>query len=230
VKEAEWLAATDPWLMLEFLQGKTSDRKLRLFSVSCCRQVWHLMTDERSRRAIELSELFADEGVEEESLRASLDSAMDASMEVDAGRTPNTSLFAYHAANYACFAAGSIAMNPLSLESIRSILINLAWAADEASPVVNADPFLHLKYHVILLREIIGNPFRPITPHSSWRTSTVVALASGIYADRAFDRMPILADALQDAGCVNADILNHCRCEGVHIRGCWVVDLILGKD
>ncbi|HVL15106.1 MAG TPA: hypothetical protein VM529_21220, partial [Gemmata sp.] len=64
----------------------------------------------------------------------------------------------------------------------------------------------------------------------AWRTSTVVALAEGIYDDRAFDRLPILADALQDAGCDSADILNHCRDAGPHARGCWVVDLVLGKQ
>jgi hypothetical protein len=78
--------------------------------------------------------------------------------------------------------------------------------------------------------DIFGNPFRPISIAPSWLTSTVVALAKGIYNDRAYDRMPILADALQDAGCENADILNHCRGEGVHVRGCWVVDLLLGKE
>jgi hypothetical protein len=62
-----------------------------------------------------------------------------------------------------------------------------------------------------------------------WRTATVVQLAQGIYDDRAFDRLPILADALQDAGCDHADVLNHCRDTGPHARGCWVVDLILGK-
>ena len=62
------------------------------------------------------------------------------------------------------------------------------------------------------------------------RTETVFALATGIYTERAFDRMPILADALEDAGCDNADILEHCRGDGPHVRGCWVVDLILEKE
>jgi hypothetical protein len=81
-----------------------------------------------------------------------------------------------------------------------------------------------------MIREIFGNPFRPATLDPAWRTDTVVALARGIYDDRAFDRLPILADALQDAGCDNDDILNHCRDAGPHARGCWVVDLILGKS
>ena len=80
------------------------------------------------------------------------------------------------------------------------------------------------------LRDIFGNPFRPIVADANWLTSTVVSLARGIYEDRAFDRMPILADALQDAGCDSEDVLNHCRdANQVHVRGCWVVDLVLGK-
>jgi len=71
----------------------------------------------------------------------------------------------------------------------------------------------------------------PCIIDTSWLTSTVVQLAEGIYADRTFDRLPILADALQDAGCDNDAILNRCRdANGVHVRGCWVVDLVLGKE
>jgi hypothetical protein len=76
---------------------------------------------------------------------------------------------------------------------------------------------------------ICGNPFRPVTADPSWLTSTVVLLAQGIYDDRAFDRLPILTDALQDAGCDDVDVLNHCRDAGPHARGCWVVDMLLGK-
>jgi hypothetical protein len=82
----------------------------------------------------------------------------------------------------------------------------------------------------LVVRELGGNPFRPVTLNPSWLTSTVLSLANSIYAERAFERMPILADALQDAGCDNEDILNHCRQSGVHIRGCFVVDLLLGKS
>ena len=79
-------------------------------------------------------------------------------------------------------------------------------------------------------RDVFGNPFRPVTLDPAWQTTNVLALAQAIYDDRAFDRMPILADALEDAGCDNADILNHCRQPGEHVRGCWVVDLVLGKE
>jgi hypothetical protein len=80
-----------------------------------------------------------------------------------------------------------------------------------------------------LLRDIFGNPFR--RPHfdPTWQTSSVVRLAKAIYEERAFDQLPPLADALEEAGCTNADILAHCRQPGLHFRGCWVMDLILGK-
>ncbi|VTR92077.1 Uncharacterized protein OS=uncultured bacterium PE=4 SV=1 [Gemmata massiliana] len=80
-----------------------------------------------------------------------------------------------------------------------------------------------------LVREVFSNPFRPVAFDPSWLTSTVTQLAERIYQERSFDRMPILADALQDAGCNNEDVLNHCRRPGEHVRGCWVVDTILGK-
>lgn len=80
-----------------------------------------------------------------------------------------------------------------------------------------------------LLRCVFGNPFRkPVFP-KKWRTETVTSLAAGIYEERAFDRLPILADALEEAGCDRAEVLNHCRGEGMHFRGCWVVDVVLGK-
>jgi hypothetical protein len=82
----------------------------------------------------------------------------------------------------------------------------------------------------ILIRCIFGNPFRPVAFDSRWRTEDVLGLARGIYEDRAFDRLPLLADALMDAGCDDQQVLGHCRSEGPHARGCWVVDLALGKE
>jgi hypothetical protein len=85
--------------------------------------------------------------------------------------------------------------------------------------------------HAATVRELFGNPFRPATFDPAWRTSTAVALARGMYESRDFGAMPILADALQDAGCDDEDILDHCRdATQVHVRGCWVVDLVLSKS
>ncbi|WP_246173648.1 hypothetical protein [Limnoglobus roseus] len=85
------------------------------------------------------------------------------------------------------------------------------------------------RHQAAILRDIFGDPFRPVTFDSHWQSETAVSLAQAIYDDRAFDRLPILADALQDAGCEDADVLSHCRGDGPHVRGCWVVDLVLGK-
>jgi hypothetical protein len=81
-----------------------------------------------------------------------------------------------------------------------------------------------------LVREIIGNPFRPVTFFPKWRTSTVLALAQQMYDSREFSAMPILADALQDSGCEDEAILTHCRGPGPHVRGCWCIDACLEKS
>jgi len=84
--------------------------------------------------------------------------------------------------------------------------------------------------HCDIIRDIFGNPYRKVNFHKQWRTDTAVALAKQMYDSRDFSAMPILADALQDAGCDNDDILNHCRDpKQVHVRGCWVVDLVMGR-
>jgi hypothetical protein len=82
----------------------------------------------------------------------------------------------------------------------------------------------------LLIDCIFGNPFRVVTFSPEWRTSTASALARQMYESRDFSALPILADALQDAGCTSAEILNHCRGPGPHVRGCWVVDSVLGKE
>ncbi|MBN9119864.1 MAG: hypothetical protein J0I06_12005 [Planctomycetes bacterium] len=80
------------------------------------------------------------------------------------------------------------------------------------------------------MRDIFGNPFRPVTFSAAWRTDTAVSLARQMYDTREFSAMPILADALQDAGCDSDDVLSHCRSDSPHVRGCWVVDLVLGME
>jgi hypothetical protein len=81
-----------------------------------------------------------------------------------------------------------------------------------------------------VLIDIYGNWFRRITLKPRWRTADVLGVARGIYEDRAFERLPLLADALMDDGCDDEQVLGHCRGEGPHVRGCWVVDLVLGKE
>jgi hypothetical protein len=110
------------------------------------------------------------------------------------------------------------------------------WSAQCARNAVNAEnpgTVAHLVEAAAqsdLVRDIFGNPFRPVAFDPRWRTSDVVGLAQAIYDDKAFERMPILADALMDAGCEDEQIIGHCRGKGPHVRGCWVVDLVLGKE
>lgn len=104
------------------------------------------------------------------------------------------------------------------------------WAVEVALGEINEEP-RRVNAIVQLFHDIFGNPFRPVTFSRSWRTDTAVTLARQMYESRDFSAMPILADALQDAGCNNEDILDHCRdAKQVHVRGCWVVDWVLKKE
>ncbi len=313
--EKEWLASTDPAVMLANIEGRGSDwskinspritaRKLRLFAVACCRRVWHLLTDDapcgrcsgtgwyerpflsdqgdircsdcngtgrinRSRRAVEVAERFADDKATHGELHQ-----------------------ARFAAHEVCPELGSVQFFPVHAcdLDIQSVGVHV-WSR-HIDPAVLAN----------LLREIVGNPFRPVTLHPSdccqrcgfrqchckqwpadqlprrpsWLSPTVLIIAQSIYERRAFDEMPALADALEDTHCDNAEVLGHCRKEelapgqwlkcrgcgkvyrytnkysdcgharcdgeesddvekwrplrGPHVRGCWVLDLLLGKS
>jgi hypothetical protein len=107
----------------------------------------------------------------------------------------------------------------------------------ESRPMLLAARVTKSAIRCLLLRDVFGNPFRPVTLDPAWRTPTVAALATAAYDERILpsghldaNRLAVLADALEDVGCDNADILNHCRQGGEHVRGCWVVDLLLGKE
>jgi hypothetical protein len=108
------------------------------------------------------------------------------------------------------------------------------WERDDDDPLrKDWDSFTNQANVVgaVILRDLFGNPFRTVAFDPAWRTDTAVQLARQMYESRDFSAMPILADALQDAGCDSDDILNHCRdANATHVRGCWVVDLVLGKQ
>ncbi|HEY7155523.1 MAG TPA: hypothetical protein VH575_16290 [Gemmataceae bacterium] len=207
--EAEWLACTDPMPMLEFLQNKPSDRKLRLFAVACCWSILPFSTDERHRKVIEVVERFADgEATNEE-----LDSAWTACRD-----TPGE-------AHRAARAAAAMAATRTS--GVRSVARAVALANGEDAQAT-AD-----SVQVNLLHDIFCNPFRPITFDPAWLTwheDLLVSMAQQMYDSRDFNDMPVLGDAMEEAGCQDQDILDHCRSRGEHVRGCWVVDLVLGKS
>jgi hypothetical protein len=214
--EEEWLKCGDPPRMLEFLYRHVSDRKMRLFAVACCRRVWELMPNDDCKQGIVAAELAADGRYDMSLLDRLSNSIYSSTGSVD----PSA------ADEFAAIAARCV--------SSRDDLTMTARATAAAVAVPTSGEGAERKNEErcqgLLLRDIFGNPFRPATVDPAWLTSTVVALAEGIYADRAFDRMPILADALQDAGCDCDDILTHCRDTTLtHVRGCWVIDLLTSR-
>jgi hypothetical protein len=104
------------------------------------------------------------------------------------------------------------------------------WISEDRAERANLDTSERRRVAQSHIRCVLGNPFRPVTLDHSWISSNVVDLARTIYDERAFERLPILADALMDAGCADEQMLKHCRSKGPHVRGCWVVDLVLGKE
>ncbi len=213
--EAEWLVCTDPTPMLEFLRGKASDRKLRLFAVACCRRIWHILIDERCQRAVELAEQSADYPISRHLLDSASAEAWEASEDAigDSGQSSLAGTGITWVRMADASAAASYASNDyLAEEGVLEVM--------RAAAAATFDPGGEKSGQASQLRCLFGNPFCPLTADPLWLTSTVIALAQTIYADRAFDRLPILADALEDAGCDNADVLAHCRSEGPHVRGC----------
>lgn len=246
--EAEWLTCADPGEMLWFLEQKQkkppkrkwpklTERKQQLFACACCRRIWHWLVDERSRRAVEVAERSADGSVTNEELVAAAADAYgaatdDRAYDNDAVGAPeyaalytigiydstgaiSTMTPSFNAWNAADNTAGAIA-NRASLKAPDEGAWEAAYCAEM---LAQAD----------LVRDIVGNPFRPVTLNPAWLTPNVIELAQAIYDDRAFDQMGELADALHDAGCDNNEILSHCRGPGPNVRGCWVIDLVLGQ-
>jgi hypothetical protein len=224
--EAEWFGSTDPWSMLQFLRGRSSDRKLRLFAVACCRRIWHFFADEVCKQTVEVGERFADGLASRNDRKAARAVAQAyAYAEVSAGREQHRDW-------------ASAALATVETPARSAALSAFLSAARTPANSCERDPLLFQEKRNLeqveqcrLLRDVF-NPFRPVSLDPvwlAWNDGTVPKMAQAIYHERAFDRLPILADALEDAGCDNADVLAHCRGEGEHVRGCWVVDLLLGR-
>jgi hypothetical protein len=220
--DAEWATCTDPTPMLGFLRqsGKLSKRKWRLFGVACCHRIRHLLADERSRRALGVAERYADGDATDDELDASFEAAFDAGAELaeEKGRDPAAFVAAGRdPLRAAAWGASSAAHPDESADDV-------AFEAADATGTPGEE-----EAQCELLRCLFGDPLRSPPVEPPWLTPTVKGLAEGIYRDGAFGRLPILAAALQDAGCDDPAILDHCRPDRTHARGCWVIDLVLGK-
>jgi hypothetical protein len=219
VIEAEWLACTDPELLAIRVRPVASERKLRLFTCACCRRIWDQIADERSRKCVEIAEAFA-----------------------DGQATGRERARAHTAAGHACDGSSRWAYAAAEC-AVKNCKGGIAYLGQHAALAMGSGRYSHRRspgpigdqvaaeraFQAILFRDIF-NPFQPLALEPRWLTSNVVDLARTVYDERAFDHLPILADALMDAGCTDEHILNHCRSDGPHVRGCWVVDLILAKQ
>ena|SRR5579872_1653038 len=217
--ETEWLTCTDPTPMLEFLRGKATDRKLRLLACACCRRIWHRFRDQRSRQAVEIAEQYADEPNSHE-LRSALSQASVAALSVMSdSHLDESDRVSGYAAHHAAY------------PSDPNQFAGFAWHA--VALAISPSNRMMRAAASKLCRDIFGNPFRPVSIASCWVTwngGTVAKLAAGVYEQRKFEDLPILADALEDSGCADASLLEHLRGPGPHVRGCWAIDLLLGKE
>jgi hypothetical protein len=222
VTESQWLKCTDPKKMLSFLQGKVGERKRRLFACACCRQVWNSLVLKSVRRGVEAAELYADGSVTDEELNAAYSAALRAFRRALERRVGDpASHTTLHLMALAVDAAYGHPGHPFQ--------------AGQVGEVVKDDSLKAVS--LALLRCVVGNPFRSVTISPICLTPQVVALALATYDERELPagtldlaRLAVLADALEEAGCTDADILGHLRGPGPHARGCWVVDLLLGKS
>jgi hypothetical protein len=244
MRETEWLGCIDPYDLLDFCRGKlsrderpwfawlglqrnpasearknsASERKLRLFACACCRRIWSRLIQERSRKAVETAERYADGLADEAELRKARAAAPCV--------TGAERAAAWAAAPTADAAAEGVASATQSAEAGGR---DLPWLAGKDAAAREE----HRVCQCGWFRDIMGNPFQPtyLKPAClQWKEGAIPKMAHSIYQERRFTDLPILADALAEAGCTDQTILDHCRQAGEHVRGCWVVDLCLGRE
>lgn len=210
--EQEWQLASEPTALLNFCRTQVSDRKLWLFSFACFCRLLGLLPDPRQRQAVQALEKLAEGSLPKKELRR-------ITRETRSAIPPeNETLVSCDDPHYiGLMLYREFCSSRIAIHAIQASAGLTHWTVEQ-------------KEQTRLFREILGNPFRPVVFDPSWRTSTVMALAAGIYDEKAFDRLPISADALQDAGCYSDELLNHLRQPSGHCRGCWALDLVLGRE
>ncbi|HEV3255532.1 MAG TPA: hypothetical protein VG013_01505 [Gemmataceae bacterium] len=225
---------------------RSSDRKLRLFGCACCRRIWELLQNPRSQHAVEVSERYADGLAAAQELEAARAAAWERweSMpkppsneyyaEMSMGGRPTDTARVW-AARAAALVAGDSAAEAAEAAVSAVEQAAIEWAVEWPKASLVAD-MVGAAARAEPLRDVVGTPFRSLSHAFAWRTPAVVTLAQAVYDERALPegaldttRLAALADALEQAGCTDADILGHCRSEGPHVRGCWVVALTLGQ-
>ena len=231
MNELAWLAGADPIAMLDHLAATATDRKLRLFACACVRRYWADFRYPTPRLAVAMAERLAEGTATIEEVEA-----MRGQAEMSAGNAPELDQYAYIAAGQTLQeqAADAARSAPESIRqhAIRIAAYEMVYSENEAEAVARAR-VEESRRQVELLNELFGNPFRPavLQPHwLAWGDGVVVSMAREIEEAQRFAELPYLADALMDAGCDDETLLRHSRQTEGHIRGCWVLDVLLGKN
>lgn len=221
--EAEWNGCSNPHEMLLHVRGQATDRKLRLIAVACCERAKQY-TESWYHELADIAEAFADAKVTAQEMQDVL------AQHECSNDHPDRAAF-YHTAElniaeHIPFLVGDLGDWIASCTVADDVKRSYEdWQREE-----NRLARIEDAKTAEQIREILGPfPFRAFTADPTWLTTAVLRLAQAIYDDRTYDRLPVLADALEDAGCHDPDMLAHCRCPGPHLRGCWVVDLLTGR-
>jgi hypothetical protein len=237
---AEWNTCTDPQKMLEFLHGKASNRKLRLFAVACSRRLLPLTSDHRVGDALNVAEQFAD-GLASDEERSNVRKAVQQAAQVRGVVVrPDTPRWQRRIASLAYYATAGEAMDGASTAP-QLALEAFIWRAGGYkkcdSKAIKQDEW---KIQCDILRDIFGNPIRPLPAIApslmEVHGTTLLQLALAGYEERESSsghldraRLAVLSDALEEAG-AEPDLVGHLREPGPHYRGCWVVDLLTGRE
>jgi hypothetical protein len=221
--------------MLDHFGSDMPQRKALLIASACCRRIWHLLVEPSSRQLVEAIERYADDKAVSSEVTAAFDLLLEAA---------NKHAFALP------YEAPLRAAAVLTIEDVKKVSSDAATAFATSCWVHLSDKeyesmdettyqaFRDFQSHASafeqalqceLIREIVGNPYQPISFDSAWNTPLTTSLAQKIYSERSFSELPLLAEALEAAGCRELSLLGHCRSDKMHVRGCWVLDLLLGQ-
>jgi len=225
--------------MLELVRGMASDRKLRLFAVACCRLIWDWIPHSASREAIEVAERFADGKASWQELLAARRGADPSRKEEQDTSIASAWACAWAAAQLSAWqTANDVARlaamtpRPAAWFRISRLPRPSQEIREESKSACQQMQRAQLASQAVVLRDLF-HPFRQSRPLPravlTWNDDSILHLAQSIYNERSFSQLSILADALLDAGCGDEDLIGHCRTHGPHFRGCWALDLILGK-
>ncbi len=222
--EREWLSEDDVYRLLDCV--RQSERKNSLFCLACFERVRKFCVFGESGALAQVAAGYIEGKMTLQDVQAATTRLYEA---IDTSPVPKGTEDEGEYRMYRYWvdkSATKIASNGPDAHAAAEVAINLSPEFVPASYAQKREE----RALVAIVRDIFGNPYRPVVTNPAWLTSDVVNLAKAIYDEQAFDRMVKLADSLKQVGCDQPDILAHCTGKGPHVRGCWVIDLLLGKN